>query len=108
MVALELAFETKALRDICESEQRAKHELGAKVAEQLKRRLADLRAASSIDELPVAKPRKVAGTCVFELPEGYRLIVAPNHPKNPLLSSGAVDWAEVTRTKVLSIERDHE
>jgi hypothetical protein len=105
MAALELAFETKPLREICESEHRAKQELGAKVAEQLKRRLADLRAALSIDELPVAKPRKASGTCIFDLPEGYQLIVAPNHPRNPILSSGAVNWAEVTRIRIIRIER---
>ncbi len=55
--ALELAFETKRLREICENEEIASQELGAEGAERLKHRLADLRAAGSIEELPdVAKP----------------------------------------------------
>jgi ribosomal protein L29 len=91
LTTLELAFETKPLREICESEHKAKQELGAKVAEELKRRLADLRAAASVEDLPVAKPRKISGTCIFDLAEGYRLVVAPNHTKNPLLKSGTVN-----------------
>jgi hypothetical protein len=55
---LELAFETKLLREICESEQKARQELGIKVAEALKRRLADLRAATSVEDLPVAQTAK--------------------------------------------------
>jgi hypothetical protein len=43
-MALELAFATKALRDICESEATAKEKLGAKVADALKRRLSDFRS----------------------------------------------------------------
>ncbi len=42
VAALELAFANKALRKLCENEARAKAELGAPVAEKLKRRLADL------------------------------------------------------------------
>jgi hypothetical protein len=46
-MALELAFATKALRDICESEATAKEKLGAKVADALKRRLSDFRSIDS-------------------------------------------------------------
>jgi hypothetical protein len=101
---LELAFETKLLREICESEQKARQELGIKVAEALKRRLADLRAATSVEDLPVAKPRKNSGTCVVDLPQGYRLVFVPNHTKNPMLKPRTVDWARVGRIKILRIE----
>ena len=104
---MELAFETKPLRETCESEATAKRELGSKVAKELKRLLADLRAASSIEEMPVDKPRKTSGTCVFDLTENCRLIVAPNHTNNPLLASGSVDWAKVARIKILRIELRH-
>ena len=105
---MELAFETKLLREICESEETAKRELGTKVAEELKRRLADLRAAASVGDLPVAKPRKMSETCVFDLADGYKLSFSPNHSNNPLLKSGKIDWAKVARIKILSIEPHHE
>lgn len=104
MGALELAFDTKALRNICESEKRAKQELGAEVAAQLKRRLADLQAAKSIDELPVAKPVKNSNNCVVNLSSGYRLIATVGHAEIPTLSSGKVDWSNVGRLKLLKIE----
>jgi 3-oxoacyl-ACP reductase-like protein len=103
-MALELAFETKALRDICESEKKAKHELGAAVAAQLKRRLADLQAVESIDELPVAKPTKNSNNCVIDLSAGHRLIATVGHADIPTLSSGKVDWSNVRRLKLLKIE----
>jgi len=54
------------------------------------------------------KPLKIAGNCVFELPEGYQLVIAPNHAKNPMLQSGKIDWAKVGRIKVIRIERSHD
>src|SRR5260370_32129229 len=48
---LELAFDSKALRTICESEGQAKLELGVTVAESLKHRLAGLVAANSTNHL---------------------------------------------------------
>lgn len=101
---MELAFETMALRDICESEKRAKQELGAAVAAQLKRRLADLQAAKTIDELPVVRPKKNSNNCVVALSPGFQLVATSGHAKSPALSSGKVDWSNVTRLKLLRIE----
>ncbi len=56
MDELELAFATKPLRELCESEAKAKQKLGAKIAAVLMHRLADLRAAYSIGDLPIGKP----------------------------------------------------
>jgi hypothetical protein len=101
---LELAFETKALRDICGSEKKAKQELGAVVAAHLKRRLADLQAAKTIDELPVAKPKKNSKNYVIALSSDYQLVATVGHADAPTLPSGKVDWANVTRLKLLRIE----
>lgn len=73
------------------------------MAEELKRRLSDLRAAASVEEMPVA-PQKVDGWCVFELRGGYKLVASPNHVKTPM-KSGRTDWRKVIRLKVISIER---
>ncbi len=56
---MELAFETKSLREICESPIRAKRALGESVAEMLKRRLADLRAATCIGDLIAGRPQQI-------------------------------------------------
>ena len=56
---LELAFNSRELRSICEHEPTAKDALGAEIAEALRRRLADLRAATSIADLIVGNPHTV-------------------------------------------------
>ena len=58
---MELAFATKSLRQLCENEARAKRDLGETVAERLKRRLADLRAAECVKDLVAGHPREVEG-----------------------------------------------
>ena len=75
---MELAFETMSLRTICESESDAKHELGQTVAESLKRRLADLRAATSITDLVAGRPRvsdhAASQRMLVDLGGGYILV----------------------------------
>lgn len=100
---MELAFETKPLREMCESEEKAKRQLGAKVAAMLKQTLADLRAAASMEDLPFGKPRIEGRNCILDLTAGYQLTITPNHTKNPMLTSNAVDWTKVSRIKILRI-----
>jgi toxin HigB-1 len=105
---LELSFFTKSLRKICESEAAAKEALGVRVAEKLKRRLADMRAAASVEELVAGRPHEVEGgwqpRFAVELGDGSRIVFSANHNTIPLLTSGGVDWARVTRIKILGIE----
>lgn len=104
-MALGLAFATQTLRDICESEKIARKKLGAKVAEGLMRRLADFQSIDSFDELPFAKPKKNSNSCVFDLPDGWQLVVTGGHGDNPTLPSGKIDWAQITRLKITRIEK---
>jgi hypothetical protein len=104
-MALELAFETKALRDICESEAAAKRELGAKVADALRRRLSDFRSIDAFDELPFAKTKKNSNSVTFDLPDDWQIVVTGGHGDNPKLASGKIDWTKVTRLKITSIEK---
>jgi hypothetical protein len=81
------------------------------VAEVLKRRLADLRAATSINDLLAGRPRLLEGSerdeMVVDLRKTHRLVFCANHhPKNPLARSGNVDWPKVSRIKILRIESD--
>jgi hypothetical protein len=101
---VELSFETLDLRNVCESEAKAKRKFGTAVANSLKRRIADLRAAPSVKDLPVGKPNLGSGTYVFELTEGLVLRVIPNHVRDPKLPTGDVNWAKVTHIKISAIE----
>lgn len=106
-----LAFDTKSLRDICEDENQAKAELGVNAAGTLKRRLADLEAATLIKDILVGNPRVIPGTksqeMIIDLTDGKQIILAANHPKNPRMADENIDWSKVTRVKILRIETIH-
>jgi hypothetical protein len=106
---LELAFESKELRDICESEEEAKRRFGDAVAEMLRHRLADLDAAQSPNDLLAGRPRlgQDGRTMMIDLCEGRRVVFTANHASNPTTSTGDLDWARVRRIKILRIESDH-
>jgi proteic killer suppression protein len=108
---LELAFSTKSLRNLCENQTTARQELGASVAERLKRRVADLRAATSVKELVAGRPYELDGArrehLAVNLCDGVRIVFCTNHSKIPVLECGRVDWLKVSRIKIVKIE-NHE
>lgn len=107
-MTLEISFADKSLRQLCENGAIAKRKLGIKVAEKLKHRLADLRAASCVKDLMVGRPREVEGIMIVDLCDDYRIILCANHNLIPLLDSGAIDWTMVNRVKILRIEGNHD
>lgn len=106
---MEIAFEQKSLRQLCEDERTAERELGKVVAAKLRRRLADIRAVERIAQLPVGNPFAVGepsrGCMGIELGEGYLLIFCANHNKLPIDPSGDVDWLRVSRIRILGVEK---
>ncbi len=109
---MELAFESRTLRTVCESETSAQRELGPTVAEVLKHRLADLRAATSINDLVAGNPRLSDGGddqhLIIDLASGYNIVLGANHPKNPLTEAGRLNWAMISRVKLLWIGSNHD
>lgn len=106
---MELAFESKELREICEIDAEAKSKLGEVIAAVLKHRLADLDAAVSPRDLLAGKPRlgEDGQTMMIDLCEGHRIVLAANHPDNPTASDGTLDWEKVRSIRILRIESDH-
>lgn len=106
---MEIGFDTKKLRSICESNLDAQRKLGNEVAEVLQRRLADLRAATNIGDLVANPPTEVDGEVPehlgIDLPSGYQIIFSANHPKKPITESGILDWSRVNRVRILDIRR---
>lgn len=108
---MELAFDSQSLRSICEKSNIATRKLGPIVAELLKHRLADLRAARYISDLLAGAPHVLERgnhqVATVSLGDRYRLIFSANHPKNPVTEQGLVDWSRVSRIKILKIESEN-
>lgn len=102
-----LAFETEQLRDICRSEVVAFRQLPSSVARGLFRRIADIRAASCVLNLPVGNPTQIyekpPGKVSIHVSDDFYLMFSAAHQKIPLDEFGNVAWEEVSRIKLLSI-----
>lgn len=102
---MEISFATKELREICERQSAALASLGAEVAGLLMRRLADLRAAKSIEDLVAGQPMASPANPRLEIRLAKRGLLALQAtplpaPTNP---DGTIDWPAVRRLKVVEI-----
>lgn len=102
---MELAFQTQALRDICEDADRASSEFGGDVAAALRHRLADLRAAVSLNDVIVGHPQVDGQLVSIEIGDTHLLRLAANHVKNPVSADGTIDWKAISRLRVLELSR---
>jgi len=111
-MAVVLAFADEKIRQTCESGRSARRRLGQDAAECLQARLADLLAADSPSDLLVlqlAHPDLAFDNrLVIPLCNGYVLVASVNHRPEPRSPSGELDWKQVSRIKILSIERANE
>ena len=78
------------------------------MARILQHRLADFAAAECASDLVAGNPSIVLANpeerMVIKLGMDFQIILIANHNKVPKLPSGRVNWAEVTRLQILSIE----
>lgn len=106
---MEIAFATKGLRSICESQASAVAEFGADMAARLQPRIADLRAATTVADVRVGRPRELADgkRMAVQVSEGLSIVFAPNHATTPR-TKGNVDWTRVTRICIVQIGAAHD
>jgi hypothetical protein len=104
---VEIAFETKQLRDICESQPNAERRMTLLAAEALRACLADLGAASNAGEFTLIRVDATYaenGTVVVApLADGIVLRLHQNHIDHPMSADGSTDWSQVSRVKIMSI-----
>lgn len=108
--ALVIAFDSLSLRAVCENVEQADSELGPVVAQTLRKRLADLRAATSPTDLVAGSPRVLNDGdleyMALNLREGFRVVLVPNHVKNPRNRANRIEWAKINRIKIIGICND--
>lgn len=104
---MEINFPTKELRALCEEESYAAQQLDMKVADALKRRLADIMAADTIHDVMAGNPQLGSYDNVdcfhIDLGQNFRLTVASNRKADRTAGSGTVDWTRVRRVRVVAV-----
>lgn len=101
-----ISFENIEIRTICEDTDVAHSTLGSAVAVTLQTRLAELIVAETVKDLLVGDPNELEDEPFYkiELNDGYRLVFCSNHVKPPVMDE-KINWAQVTRIKMLKIEK---
>ncbi len=114
---MDISFKNKKLAKSFNEGAQLEKLHGAKRARKIRVRMAELRAAASLNDFwpPYSGAARchelkgnLKGTLSVDLDQPYRLIFVPNHDPIPEHDSGGLDWAQVTAIKILKIEDTHE
>lgn len=109
---MEIDYKDKKLKALCEQEKLAQRELGKQMAQKLKARLADLKAASLITEVTAGRPHPLkgdrSGQYALDLVHPKRLVFEPDHDPVPKTEDGGIDWNRVTRVCIIWIGDYHD
>jgi len=102
---MEIAFSTQSLRSVCENEAVMNQKLGRAAAQALQVCLSDLRAATTIaDVIANYATEFVSGSDIELAPtEGLRVRLRANDSKVRKARTNAIDWAVVSRLKIMEI-----
>ncbi|MEJ2790424.1 MULTISPECIES: hypothetical protein [unclassified Pseudoxanthomonas] len=104
---MEISFETRQLRDLCEDEVLAEASLSKRDAELLRIRLSDIRAAENYDDLQLSQPAKGVydefPSLIYELTPQHALVIVPQG-KGVRRGASESSWLTIRRVKVVSLE----
>ena len=104
---MQLAFQTRRLRSICEDIDVASEALGHPSAKRLTQRISELRAAVSVDDLIVGNfsilDSAPPGLGKLSLTGKKEIRFCSNHVKPRVNADGTVDWSKVRRVRIVSI-----
>ena len=111
---MEISFTTRRMQKLCNSEKEMRKGLDTRNAERLKQRLAEFKAADTLDDisrLPPARCHELKqdrkGQLAVDLVHPKRLIFEPDHHPVSKKEDGGLDWKCVTRVLVIEIVDYH-
>ncbi|CAN7744080.1 killer suppression protein HigA [Pseudorhodoferax sp. LjRoot39] len=97
---MEIRFQDKRLRELCEKKAAATKKLGDAGARKLQTRLADLMAAARVSDLVAGNPHPLKGDRLgqfaVDLSGGWRLVFAAANDPVPRREDTTIDWSAVT------------
>ena len=109
---MDLAFANRNLKKICEDPREAERQLGRASANKLRARLADLMAATRLDDVKTGNPHPLKGNregqFVLRLSGGHRLVFDARDDPVPTTTEGDIDWRAVTSVKIIFIGDYHD
>lgn len=109
---LEIFFKDNKLKAFCEQRDVAIKKVGAVCARKLRTRLADMLAVNAVSELTAGNPHPLhgerAGQFALDLEGGFRLVFEPAHDPAPRKIDGGIDWAKISRVRIIFIGDYHE
>jgi len=110
---MRIAFKTKKLKKIFNSEKGLRREYG-KLARPIMRRMAVLEAAETLIKVPHDPPNRKhelsgqrKGGFAVDLDRRYRLVFEPNHSPIPRKEDGGIDLRRVTAIIIKGVEDYH-
>lgn len=106
---MDISFNSKLLRDLCEDDKLAEKTYGIRVADVLFDRLADIESAVSVHDLIAGQPTSLKiGKKEFlriGLIDDFYIYFEANPIDIPFNEKSRVDWPIVRRLKVHKIEK---
>jgi hypothetical protein len=105
---MQIAFSSSELRALCEDTDSVQLQWGIAVAGMIRRRLADLQAATTIADMVASTPQFVGSgeneqVFIYLTPKIF-LALTPNLNDKGTFQNGKVVWQKVGRVKILKIE----
>ena len=108
MAIVDIAFFSKATKKTCQTPEAIIAKFGSLVGAALIARLADIRAASSIEELSMIVPLTLAddGGVLISVGDAspMTLVCTVAHVECPRDSAGRVRWSATARLQIIEIE----
>jgi proteic killer suppression protein len=110
---VDILYKNGKLAKVFNSESQLKQKYGDR-AKFLKRRLYEMSAAGSLEELrslPQARCHELKenrkGTLAVDVGHPYRLVFEPANDPIPRKLDGGLDWTKVTAIRILEVEDYH-
>ncbi len=112
---MNVVFKGSKLRKLANERKKLIRKYGPETAKVIGRRLDQLRAADSLDDLPkIGRGRchelkgDRDGTLSLDLVHPLRLIFEPANAPIPIKDGGGLDWESVTSVRILEVTDTHE
>ena len=110
-----ILFKTSKLEKNLNNQNTMAKKFGLKRANFLKRRLSELAAANTLEDLRNLSPARchelkgdLKGLLSVDLDQPYRLFFEPANNPLPKKPDGGLDWKKVTMIKIVDVEDPHD